>query len=257
MREIARADAFGSRAGEWEAGVGVGALLLLPLPTPTPDSLTFPPMLSVLLVALGTSFVLGMRHATDPDHVVAVTAIATRERSIARAAGTGALWGVGHTLTISAVGGAIVLFKLAVTPRLGLSLELAVAVMLVVLGALNLLDVRAGPATASAARPLLVGVVHGLAGSAAATLLILPLIPGARWAAVYLIVFGAGTVAGMALMTALIAAPAVYAAARVGRLQRAIRIASGALSVGFGLYLAHRIGFVDGLFTAAPQWAPG
>lgn len=213
-------------------------------------------MLSILLLALGTSFVLGMRHATDPDHVVAVTAIAAQERSLRRAAAIGALWGLGHTITIIVVGGAIVLFRLAFTPRLGLSMELAVAVMLIVLGVLNLFDVRFRPSTVTAARPVLVGVVHGLAGSAAATLLVLPLIPEPRWAVVYLLVFGGGTIAGMALMTVVIAAPSVYAAARVTRLQRGIRIASGALSVCFGLYLAHRIGFVDGLFTAAPHWTP-
>jgi high-affinity nickel-transport protein len=213
-------------------------------------------MLSLLLLALGTSFVLGMRHATDPDHIVAVTTIAAQERSLRRAAAVGALWGVGHTLTILVVGGAIVLFKLAFTPRLGLSLELAVAVMLIVLGVLNLFDVRFRPSPLAAARPVLVGVVHGLAGSAAATLIVLPLIPDPRWAVVYLLVFGVGTIAGMALMTVVIAAPSVYAAARVARLQRGIRVASGALSVCFGLYLAHRIGFVDGLFTSTPSWTP-
>lgn len=220
--------------------------------------ITFTPMLAILLLALGTSFVLGMRHATDPDHVVAVTTIAAEQRSLARAAGIGMLWGVGHTLTIIVVGGAIVVFKLVFTPRVGLSMEFAVAVMLIVLGTLNLLDVRARrPRPFAAMRPLAVGVVHGLAGSAAATLLVLPLIPDPRWAAVYLLVFGAGTIAGMALMTVVIAAPSVYAAARVSRLQRGIGIVSGALSVGFGLYLAHRIGFVDGLFTATPRWTPG
>jgi high-affinity nickel-transport protein len=169
-------------------------------------------MLSLLLLALGTSFVLGMRHATDPDHIVAVTTIAAQERSLRRAAAVGALWGVGHTLTILVVGGAIVLFKLAFTPRLGLSLELAVAVMLIVLGVLNLFDVRFRPSPLAAARPVLVGVVHGLAGSAAATLIVLPLIPDPRWAVVYLLVFGVGTIAGMALMTVVIAAPSVYAA---------------------------------------------
>lgn len=214
-------------------------------------------MLSVLVLALATSFVLGMRHATDPDHVVAVTAIAAQERSLGRAAGVGALWGVGHTLTIAVVGGAIVLFKVTFTPRVGLSLELAVAAMLVALGVLNLLDVRARPGALAVARPVAVGVVHGLAGSAAATLLVLPLIGEPRWAALYLLVFGAGTIAGMAVMTVLIAAPSVYAAARVARLQRTIRVASGALSVGFGLYLAHRVGYVDGLFSATPRWTPG
>jgi high-affinity nickel-transport protein len=213
-------------------------------------------MLPLLLLALGTSFVLGMRHATDPDHVVAVTTIASQERSLRRAAWVGALWGLGHTVTILVVGSAIVLFKLAFTPRVGLSMEFTVAVMLIVLGVLNLLDVRFRPSPVSAARPLIVGVVHGLAGSAGATLLVLPLIADARWAVGYLLVFGVGTIAGMALMTIAIAVPSMYAAARAVRLQRWIRLASGAVSVCFGAYLAHRIGFVDGLFTSSPRWMP-
>ena len=213
-------------------------------------------MLSLLAVTLLTSLLLGMRHATDPDHVVAVTTIASRERSLRSAAGVGVLWGVGHTLTILVVGGAIVLFKLALSPRLGLSMEFAVAMMLVALGTLNLLDVRVRRTPLTAVRPLVVGTVHGLAGSAAATLAVLPLIPDPRWAAGYLLVFGTGTIAGMALMTVAIAAPSAFAAARVAGLHRWIRVTSGALSLCFGLYLAHHVGFVDGLFTSVPTWAP-
>jgi High-affinity nickel-transport protein len=213
-------------------------------------------MLSLLVFALVTSFLLGMRHATDPDHVVAVTTIVSRERSLRRACGIGALWGLGHTATILAVGGAIILFRVAFTPRLGLSLEMAVAAMLVVLGAMNRFDVRPAPGRWTEMRPLLVGIVHGLAGSAGATLLVLPLIDDARWALVYLLVFGAGTVVGMALVTLAVAAPAVLAAPRIAGLQRGLRMASGAMSLAFGVWLAHRIGVTDGLLTGAPRWTP-
>jgi ABC-type enterochelin transport system permease subunit len=213
-------------------------------------------MLSLLVFALFTSFMLGVRHATDPDHVLAVSTIVSEERSLARAAGIGALWGMGHTLTILLVGAAIILLKLELSPRLGLSMEFAVAVMLIVLGCLNLFEVGPKGGRLTTVRPLLVGVVHGLAGSAAATLLVLPLIPDPRWAAAYLLVFGIGTIAGMALMTLAIAAPSVFAATRVAGMRRWIRVASGALSLCFGLYLAHRIGFTDGLFTGAPRWTP-
>lgn len=210
-----------------------------------------------LLPIFGVSLLLGMRHATDPDHIVAVTTIVSRERSLARATGIGALWGLGHTATILVVGGAIILFKLAMSARLGLSLEFAVALMLVGLGLLNLFDVRPRREHRwSSVRPLLIGVVHGLAGSAAATLLILSLIDDATLALVYLVVFGLGTVAGMALVTGAIAAPAALAGGRIARLERTIRMAAGALSLCFGLYLAHRIGVVDGLFTANPVWEP-
>ncbi len=104
-----------------------------------------------------------MRHATDPDHVVAVTTIVSDERSLWRASAVGAVWGVGHSITILAVGGAIVVFRLVIPPRLGLLLEFCVAVMLILLGMLTLSGRRVGSAT-NMARPLVVGIVHGLAG---------------------------------------------------------------------------------------------
>jgi high-affinity nickel-transport protein len=219
-------------------------------------------MLSLLAVTVVASFLLGMRHATDPDHVVAVTTIVSRERSAWRAAGIGALWGLGHTVTIVAVGGAIILFKVEISPRVGLSMEFAVALMLVALGVFNMVGgFRATPDGEETARPtslppLLVGTVHGLAGSGAATLLVMSLIPDPRWAAAALLVFSLGTILGLALVTTAIAVPSAYAGARVVRLQRGLRVASGIASACFGLYLAHRIGFVDGLFTATPHWTP-
>jgi len=91
-----------------------------------------------LLTIVAIGFFLGMRHATDPDHVIAVSTIVSREHSVKRSALIGAAWGIGHTLTILAVGGAIVLFRITLPPRVGLAMELAVAVMLIVLGVKNL-----------------------------------------------------------------------------------------------------------------------
>src|SRR6202163_2115909 len=88
------------------------------------------------IVALG--FFLGMRHATDPDHVIAVTTIVSRQRSIRHAALIGVLWGLGHTITILAVGSAIILFGVVIPPRVGLTMEMSVGLMLILLGALNL-----------------------------------------------------------------------------------------------------------------------
>ena len=216
-------------------------------------------MLTALLGVLTLGFLLGMRHATDPDHVVAVTTIVTQQRSLLRAARTGMLWGIGHTATILLVGGAIIALKLrigAIPPRIGLSLEFAVAVMLVVLGVLTLAG-EGRQVADSTARPISVGFVHGLAGSAAvATLPQVALIPDPWWAAGYLAVFGVGTVAGMMLITASIAAPTLFAARRFRGMNDTLRVASGMASVAFGLFLAQRIGFVNGLFTAAPRWTP-
>ncbi|MEO8335101.1 MAG: high-affinity nickel-transport family protein [bacterium] len=216
-------------------------------------------MLAALLSVTLLGFLLGMRHATDPDHVVAVTTIVSQQKSLAKAARTGVLWGIGHTATIILVGGAIILLKVqlsAIPARVGLSLEFAVAVMLVVLGLLTLAGGERRVAD-STARPLTVGFVHGLAGSAAvATLPQVALIPNPGWALAYLGVFGVGTIVGMLLITASIAAPSLLAVNKFAGLNRTLRIASGVVSIAFGLFLAHRIGFVDGLFTSAPEWTP-
>jgi hypothetical protein len=209
-----------------------------------------------LLLTFVTSLMLGMRHASDPDHIVAVTTIVTRERSLLKAAGIGAVWGLGHTMTLLVVGGAIIAFKIGFNARLGLSMELCVAVMLIVLGLLNLFDVKMRAAAPNASRPFFVGVVHGLAGSATAALLIVPLLDDPRWAALYLLTFGLGTIVGMSVITISIAAPSLLAAAHLPNMQRSLRVASGAVSLVFGLYLAQKIGFADGLFTSEPRWTP-
>jgi len=139
-----------------------------------------------------------------------------------------------------------------------MTLEFCVALMLIVLGVLNLGSLRQRlnqPHESShdrvfrlRLRPLIVGVVHGLAGSAAVALLVLPVIPNPSWATFYLLIFGAGTVAGMMLITAIIAAPITYSASRFQLFNRYVGTAAGALSVVFDSFLAHQIGFVDGLF---------
>ncbi|MBV6522867.1 MAG: hypothetical protein MNPFHGCM_03017 [Gemmatimonadaceae bacterium] len=274
-------------------------------------------MTSVLaIIALG--FVLGMRHATDPDHVVAVTTIVARHRSLRAAATIGAVWGIGHTLTLLIVGGGIVLFGWVIPPRVGLSLELSVGAMLVILGVVNLMAFRRqarrdDPAIGSSnpqagdylavatehshsyggradaephghgpghlayspdrtpierldrrlgqfrgyqlVRPLVVGVVHGLAGSAAVALLVLATIPEPAWAVLYLAVFGVGTVAGMGLVTALLGVPFAAGTNRA-RWHRCLRVASGAISVVFGFVIAYDVGITQGLFTDNPRWTP-
>jgi high-affinity nickel-transport protein len=262
------------------------------------------------IIALG--FFLGMRHATDPDHVIAVTTIVSRERSIRHAAVIGVLWGVGHTITILAVGSAIILFGLVIPPRIGLTMEFSVGLMLILLGVLNLSGVmrwitetltpmqlgqhahthphghgdyvhshshgHGGSETHGHAedatpvgwmdrtfgrlgiyqvlRPLAVGIVHGLAGSAAVALLVLTTIRVASWAVFYLLVFGLGTVAGMMLITAAIAVPFKFSEARFARLNRGLGLASGLISLGFGLFIVYQMGFVNGLFSHHPNWVP-
>ena len=223
-----------------------------------------------LLATLLLGFFLGIRHATDADHVVAVSTIVGRAPSRLGALWIGAAWGVGHTATILVVGGAIVVFNLVIPARLGLSMELTVAVMLVVLGLMNLrsavkrLDEVSGhpdhppPVLAGSGyvRPLVVGVLHGLAGSAAIALLVLGTVRDAMWGFLYLGLFGVGTVVGMMLLTTAMSVPLAHASRRFASFDRGLARATGVLSVAFGLYLAYRVGFVDGLFTSQPAWTP-
>jgi hypothetical protein len=264
------------------------------------------------LAILAIGFLLGMRHATDPDHVIAVSTIVSRERSIWKAGLIGILWGVGHTLTILMVGACIILFGFAIPARVGLTMELSVGLMLVLLGLLNLTGAMkwmsqkfspAHPRVAGehahvhqhdaklhlhwhshapesehhaesltppswlggtfarlgwfqALRPLLIGTVHGLAGSAAVALLVLSTIRDPRWAVLYLFIFGVGTVAGMMLITAVIALPFSFAGYRFAWLNKGLVTGSGLLSLGFGLFLCYQLGFDDGLFTSHPNWTP-
>jgi high-affinity nickel-transport protein len=105
-------------------------------------------------------------------------------------------------------------------------------------------------------RPLVVGLVHGLAGSAAVALLVLTTIRSPKWAIVYLLVFGVGTIAGMMLITGAMVLPFAYADKRFAPLNRGLRVASGLISVAFGLFLVYEIGIVNGLFTNHPKWTP-
>lgn len=214
------------------------------------------------LAVLALGFVLGVRHASDPDHVVAVTAIAARYRRIAPAALVGAVWGLGHSVTVFLAGGAIVLFNLVVPPRVGLALEFAVGLALALVGAWNVFGrggfVRPAPADqrASSLRAFGLGLVHGLAGSAAVALLVLATVRDPRVALLYLLVFCLGTIVGMVLVTLGLAAPVRVLGARWPGLGAPLRYASGVLALGFGVYLLYATGFRDGLFGVTPHWTP-
>ncbi len=247
--------------------------------------------LGTVLFVIGLGLILGIRHSTDADHVVAVSTIVSKQRSIRNAALIGSVWGLGHTITIFAVGALIILFGVEIPPRLGLSMEFSVAIMLILLGILNLsgvmqkitsyftpqgtaqaAEVTTAPATKPAGnpiagvvarlgfyqcvRPLVIGLVHGLAGSAAVALLVLSTIHNPVWATVYLLIFGAGTMVGMMFMTAAIAAPLAYAGDRFSSLGRYFGVASGMVSLCFGSFLVYQLGFLGGLFTSHPMWTP-
>lgn len=248
----------------------------------------------------------------DPDHVIAVAAIVSRQRTARSAALIGSLWGLGHTITITLVGGAIIVFGVVIPPRIGLAMEFSIALTLILLGTLNLAGltrratemltpglgsdagIHAHPHSHSdyvhthphghepgshghsesetplsrldrvfgalgayqTIRPLVVGLVHGLAGSAAVALLVLATIRDPLWAVAYLLLFGGGTIVGMMLITTAIGVPLAYASERSVKIHRYLAVASGLLSLGFGVVLAYQIGFGEGFFTSNPRWTP-
>ena len=278
--------------------------------------------LANLASLLFLGFFLGMRHATDADHVVAIATIVSRQRTLRGSALIGGAWGVGHTLTILVVGGAIILFGVVIPARVGLAMEFAVGIMLVLLGLLTLTGLGRVIREAAGShagghmhahdhiaegyphdhahahgdyvhqhahahdagghghredqtplaridrrlgglplyhwlRPLVVGIVHGLAGSAAVALLVLAAVRDPTWAMAYLLLFGAGTILGMMLITMALAAPFAFSLTALPRFNWQLRVASGLISFGFGLLLIYQIGFADGgLFTATPDWQP-
>jgi hypothetical protein len=202
---------------------------------------------------VGLGLLLGVRHALDPDHAIAVGTISVRTPSLRRSVGIGALWGLGHTLTILLLGGAMIILRVAISPRAGLAMEFAVALMLMTLGILNLLNARhPEPAAPSPIRPFIIGMVHGTAGSAAIALLILAAIDRPVTGMLYLVLFGAGTIAGMIAVTGLMTIPmTMIADGTLGR--RWLTAASGLVSLAFGVLMVHALGGPLALFAAGPS----
>jgi len=234
---------------------------------------------------LGLGLVFGLKHATEADHIVAVSAIVSEQRSLLRSATVGALWGVGHTVSLIFVGIIVLALRVAVPESVAHWLEFCVALMITVLGLSALLralrrrrDVhlhehkhdgvvhvhlhfhehetehKGVVAAHSHAvsrigfKPLIVGAMHGLAGSAALTLLVLTQVDSTVLGLLYLAVFGAGSIAGMLLMSGLIGLPFALSARRFNGFHYGLQSIAGALSIAFGLWYAYETGISSGLW---------
>ena len=240
------------------------------------------------MAVLGLGLVFGLKHATEVDHVVAVSTIVSEHRNIFRAALVGGLWGVGHTASLVVVGIVVLALRIAIPEKVANWLEFGVALMIIGLGASALAralrrraDVHlhththdglthshvhfheqgAGHDTARdesllphshaakriGVKPLIVGAVHGLAGSAALTLLVLTQINSALLGLVYLAVFGFGSVVGMLLMSAIIGLPFAFSARKLTGFNFGLQTLAGLLSVLFGMYYAYETVVATGL----------
>ncbi len=231
-------------------------------------------------------FLFGLKHAVEADHLAAVSTIVSERKSILSSSLVGGLWGIGHTISLLAAGIVVIVLHIEIGERLASALEFGVALMLVALGinALSKLmrggtlhfhqhhhfghahlhphlhDVASGNSDDEiveaethhglriGARPLLVGIVHGLAGSAALMLLVLSTIKSQIVGMAYIGVFGIGSIGGMMLMSALVGLPVHLTANRFASGTRVLQGLAGAFSLGFGLFMTYEIGYVGGLF---------
>lgn len=228
-----------------------------------------------ITAALTLGFVLGLRHALDPDHLVAVSTIVSEHKSVARSSLVGTFWGLGHTASLLAVSVVILLLRISISEHASLWLELPVSLMLIALGINTLwrtLRERGwqvhthvhshddGGAEGEphshihlhahdehihrhhlfrlGRRPFLVGLVHGVAGSAAITFAVVATIPSIALGLIYIAIFGIGSIGGMLLMSAMIGLPFALTARRFAILNGGIRLLAGLFSVLFGLWLA-------------------
>lgn len=213
-----------------------------------------------LLTSSGLGSLLGMRHALEPDHLAAVTTLVSQERNSAKAALLGACWGLGHTAGLIVVGTVLVLLRAELPPRLADLFELGVAVMLIVLGSRAVLQAvrQVAPGHAHphsfavhehsgltphvhigtwtlARRPLIVGAIHGLAGSGALTALVLTTLPSTAARLTYMALFGLGSTVSMAALSGLLGWPLARLGAHSG-VGRGISLVVGVMSVALGMF---------------------
>lgn len=256
------------------AGGGIDLVRLFAAPEPNTGTIS-------TVSILGLGLVFGLKHAIEADHVAAVSTIVSERKSLLSSSLVGGLWGIGHTISLLAAGVVVILLHIQIGERLALALEFVVALMLITLGVnavrklwrggrLHLHSHQHGthlhahphihgsqteeiqPGTPRrrrfGARPLVVGMIHGLAGSAALMLLVLGTISSPLVGMAYIIVFGVGSIGGMMLTSVLVGLPMHLTAARFLRVNLTMRGAAGLFSLGFGLFMVYQIGFVDGLF---------
>jgi hypothetical protein len=221
---------------------------------------------------LSFGFLLGLKHATEADHLAAVSTIVAQQKGFWRSAGLGALWGLGHTISLIIAGVLVLVLNFQISEQTERILEFFVGIMLCVLGfnvirkliksgKLHLhqhahgghehVHVHTHPhqhdagheATPFSPRALIVGMVHGLAGSAALMLLIIPIIDSKLIGMLYILIFGIGSIAGMAIMTFLVGLPFQLTAIRYSRFTHFLQAFAGAVSVALGLWIIYEKGF--------------
>jgi ABC-type nickel/cobalt efflux system permease component RcnA len=230
------------------------------------------------MAVLGLGFLLGLKHATEADHLAAVSTIAAERKSLWSSALVGGLWGLGHTISLTCAGVLVLLLNFEISERTETALEFCVGIMLTLLG-LNVLRKlikggnlhfhahehgshahvhphihgaarEDGPNThhgfSMSPRALLIGMVHGMAGSAALMLLVIPTIESKAIGLLYIVIFGIGSIGGMMIMSFLVGLPFTLTALRFNRFNSLLQGAAGLISIGLGLTIVYEKGFSGG-----------
>jgi ABC-type nickel/cobalt efflux system permease component RcnA len=234
---------------------------------------TFGSLSTLTVLAVGLLF--GLKHATEVDHVVAVSTIASQQRNVLRSALVGALWGAGHTASLLVVGVVVLVLRIAIPENVGKWLEFGVALMIIGLGAAalwrslrkrtdlhvhehshdglshvhihfhesntrhNAKQKHSHTVSAIGVKPVLIGMMHGLAGSGALTLLVLTQISSPWVGFLYLAIFGVGSIAGMLVMSGLIGLPFALTARNLSSVHHRMQMAAAVVSIVFGLWYAY------------------
>ncbi len=229
---------------------------------------------------LGLGFLLGLKHATEADHLAAVSTMVSERRSVWSSALVGGLWGLGHTISLFVAAIFVLLLNFQISEVTERRLEFCVGLMLTLLG-LNVIrklingghlhfhthehgehahahphihghspdDVETHHGFTFSPRPLAIGMVHGLAGSAALMLLIIPTIESKAVGLLYVTLFGIGSIGGMMLMSFLVGLPFHFTALRFSRFNQSLQLCAGVVSIGLGLWIVYEKGFSEGLFV--------
>nr|WP_239558094.1 sulfite exporter TauE/SafE family protein [Neobacillus cucumis] len=223
-------------------------------------------MVGELLSILGLGFLLGLKHAMEPDHVIAVSTIASQSKKLWKSSLTGIFWGVGHTATLCFVGLAVILLKGEIPEIWAMSLEYVVGIMLVYLGCSAIIRYKNSRIHRAShhgsqepqtqvhrykgtlyVKSLFMGFVHGLAGSAAMVILTISTVQTVWGGVLYILVFGLGTIISMLVFTTILGIPFVMVSKRA-MFHKAFAQITGVISTVFGFYYMYHLGVSEGLF---------
>lgn len=226
-----------------------------------------------ILTTTGLGFILGLKHSLDADHVAAISTLVSENKSIGKSSLLGAIWGIGHTTALFIVGMIILLFKITIPDMIAVSLEFLVGIILVVLGVSALREFvkkevhlhkhrhsnivhahfhshkdKKSHFHSHANKTFIVGLIHGLAGSAALMLLVLATISSVIHGIIYIIIFGIGSILGMLIISSVISLPFAITAGRFNNMNKAVKVIAGIISIGLGISIMVKLGFIERLF---------